>query len=186
MPDKASSRVPTIRPALLADAGGTGSVHARSQHAKYRGIVSAAVLARITVAERTQWWTRALSSHDETWLDLVAEAEDEIVGFSCTGPTGLGAGSSIAAYDVYALYVAPDCERQGIGSRLLERTFDWLRARAILQVQVLCLAETSAHQFYEALGGRRVEESQHSDKDGAILRHLIYVYDLVHGSAGGR
>lgn len=169
----------TIRPAGLDDAPGIGSVHARSRHATYRGIVSDVVLANITVEERTGWWTRALSSHDGGWLDLVAESEGQIVGFSCTGPAGLGAGASVCAYDVYALYLAPGCERQGIGTLLLERTFGWLRARGIADVQVLCLADTSAHLFYESMGGRRVEEGHHADKDGTMLRHLIYVYDLA-------
>ena len=176
-----SSLPPTIRQARLDDAGGIGSVHARSQHATYRGIVSDAFLARVTVDERSSWWTRALARHNANWLDLVVEVDGESVGFSCTGPVGLGFGSTVAAYNLYCLYVSPDCLRRGFGRALLERTFSWLRERNVPDIQVLVLRGTPAYLFYEAVGGRLVEEGQHADDDGTVLAHRIYHYDL-----GGR
>lgn len=173
-----SSLPPIVRRARLDDAEGIGSVHARSQHATYRGIVSDAVLARITVEERSHWWTRALESHKENWLDLVIEVGSEIVGFSCTGPVGLGSGSTVAAYNLYCLYISPDCERRGFGRALVERTFSWLRERNVPDIQVLVLRGTPAYLFYEDVGGRLVEEGEHTDDDGTVLSHRIYHYDL--------
>jgi GNAT superfamily N-acetyltransferase len=169
---------PTIRPARLEDAEGIGRVHARSQHATYRGIVSDAYLARITVEERSCWWARALESHNANWLDLVVEVGGEVVGFSCTGPVGLGMGATVAAYNLYCLYMSPDCQRRGYGRALLERTFSWLRERNVPDIQVLVLRGTPAFLFYEAVGGRLVEEGQHTDDDGTVLPHRIYHYDL--------
>lgn len=177
-----SSPVPSlpyiVRRARLEDAEGIGRVHARSQHATYRGIVSDAFLARVTVEERSSWWTLAIENHKENWLNLVVEVGGEIGGFSCTGPVGLGAGSTVAAYNLYCLYMAPDCERRGFGRALLERTFSWLRERNVPDIQVLVLRGTPAYLFYEALGGRLVEEGQHTDDDGTVLPHRIYHYDL--------
>ena len=167
----------TVRLARVGDAGGIGRVHAYSRHATYRGIMSEASLARITVAERSDWWARALTSHDDRWLDLVAEVDGEIVGLSCTGPAGLGSGSTVASYDLYCLYVEPGWERRGLGRALMERTFAWLRERGIVDLQVLCLRGTTAYLFYEAMGGRLVEEGEHDD-DGTPLPHRIYLYDL--------
>jgi GNAT superfamily N-acetyltransferase len=153
-------------------------VHARSQHATYRGIRSDASLARVTVDERTRWWTHALESHDEAWLDLVVEVDGHIVGFSCTGPAGLGSGSTLAPYDLYCLYLDPESERRGLGRRLVEHTFAWLRERRVQDLQVLCVSATPAHLFYEAMGGRLVEGGEHADDDGKMLAHRIYRYDL--------
>jgi GNAT superfamily N-acetyltransferase len=177
-PRSSSGPVSIVRPARLDDAEGIGRVHARSQHATYRGIVSDETLAGITVEERSRWWTRALESHNEKWLDLVIEVGSEIVGFSCTGPAGLGAGSTVAAYDLYCLYMSPDSERRGFGRALIERTFSWLRERNVPDIQVLVLRGTPAYLFYEAVGGRLVEEGQHTDDDGTVLPHRIYHYDL--------
>jgi GNAT superfamily N-acetyltransferase len=180
MSDQQQSNPPTIRQARLDDAEGIGRVHSRSQHATYRGIVSDAHLARTTVEERSRWWTLALASHDgkPNWLDLVVEVGGEIVGFSCTGPVGRGAGSTVAAYDLYCLYVAPEWLRRGFGRALLERTFAWLRDRNVPDIQVLVLRGTQAYRFYEAMGGRLVEEGHHADDDGMMLPHRIYHYDL--------
>lgn len=167
-----------IRPARPGDAEGIGRVQAASRHATYRGIMSDASLARITVEERTQWWTRALEVYDHDWLVFVVEVSGRIVGFSCTGPVGFGAGSTVATYDLYFLYLLPGWERRGLGRELVERTFSALRQRGVPDVQVLCLRGTNAYLFYEALGGRLVEEGQHVDDDGTILPHRIYHYDL--------
>lgn len=168
----------SIRAARQDDAPGIGRVHARSRHATYRGIMSEAALAHITEAERTDWWTRALTSYDDRWLTLVVEADEEIVGFACTGPTGFGEAEPVAPYDLYFLYLAPGWERRGLGRELVGQTFAWLRARQVAAVQLLCLADTGTHRFYEALGGRLVEEGQHDDGEGTMLRHRVYVYDL--------
>jgi GNAT superfamily N-acetyltransferase len=182
MSDQQQSNVirPTIRQARLGDAEGIGKVHARSQHATYRGIVSDTMLARVTVEERSQWWTLALESHDgkEDWLDLVVEVGGEIVAFSCTGPVGRSYGSTVAASDLYCLYVAPEHMRRGFGRALLERTFAWLRERNVPDMQVLVLRGTPSYRFYEAIGGRLVEEGEHADDDGTMLPHRIYLYDL--------
>jgi GNAT superfamily N-acetyltransferase len=169
---------PSIRSARIGDAEGIGRVQAASRHATYRGIMSDAALALITVEERTKWWTRALESYNQDWFVFVVEASNQIVGFSCTGPAGLGAGSTMAKYDLYFLYLLPGWERRGFGRQLVERTFGDLRQRGIPDVQILCLRGTNAYLFYEALGGRLVEEGQHVDDDGTILPHLIYHYDL--------
>ena len=174
--------LPAIRRAKREDAAGIGRVHARSQHATYRGIVSPESLSKVTPEERARWWTRALTSHDENWLNLVAEVGGEIVGFSCTGPAGLSEGSTVAAYDLYCLYLAPEWERRGIGARLTSRTFAWLRQRGVVDVQVLCLAATDARLFYEAMGGFLVEEAEHED-GGLMLAHRIYRYELLVGDA---
>jgi GNAT superfamily N-acetyltransferase len=172
------SETPQIRSARREDAEGIGRVQAESRHATYRGIMSDASLAKITVEERTRWWARALESYDDRWFVFVVEVSDRIVGFSCTGPAGLGASSTIAAYDLYFLYLLPGWERRGLGRALIERTFSSLRERGIPDVQILCLRGTEAYLFYEALGGRLAEEGHHADDDGTPLPHRIYHYDL--------
>jgi GNAT superfamily N-acetyltransferase len=177
-PGTLSAPSDAIRPARRDDAEGIGRVQAASRHATYRGIMSDASLAKITVDERTRWWTRALESYDDNWFVFVVEVGDRIVGFSCTGPAGFGAGSTVAKYDLYFLYLLPGWERRGLGRALVERTFSALRERNVPDVQVLCLRGTNAYRFYEAMGGRLIEEGHHADDDGTALPHRIYYYDL--------
>jgi GNAT superfamily N-acetyltransferase len=167
-----------IRPARRDDAEGIGIVHSSSQRAAYRGIMPDSALAKTTIEERTAWWNLALASHGDNWLNLVVESVSEIVGFSCTGPAGLSMGSTIAQYDLYFLYLLPGWERRGLGRALVHQTFSTLRARGVVDLQILCLSQTPALSFYEAMGGR-VAETGHHEVDGWQIPHHIYLYDLA-------
>jgi hypothetical protein len=87
--------------------------------------MSDAALAKITVAERTRWWTRALESYNDNWFVYVVEVGDQIVGFSCTGPAGLGAASTVAKYDLYLLYLLPGHHADDDGTLLPHRIYHY-------------------------------------------------------------
>lgn len=76
---------------------------------------------------------------DYRWV--LAERDDELVGFACFGPVPLTEGT----WDLYWIAVAPDAAREGIASRLdaaVESAVRGLGARWLL-------AETSSTPPYE-------------------------------------
>jgi GNAT superfamily N-acetyltransferase len=171
-----------LRRARSYDAAGIGRVHALSERATYRGIVPDATLARRTPEERGEWWTRALAARadaaDARWIDLVAEADGTIIGFSSTGPSGFSYGSTFAPFDLYFMYLLPEWERRRVGTALLDYTLAELKTRGVRSMQLLCVGGTPASSFYEAAGARLVETAHHNE-DGAEIPHGIYVFDLA-------
>ena len=73
----------------------------------------------------------------------VAERDGEIVAFTIAD----GATRSL-----FALFVLPEYERRGLGSRLLSLSLDWLRSNGAREVWLTTGPETDAAGFYERRG----------------------------------
>lgn len=87
---------------------------------------------------------------------LVAERDDEVVGFS-------HATWNEAASEGYILriYVHPDHREEGIGRDLLEWTREELADHGVEQVNAMVLAENGpGNAFYQRYGFERVDESE--------------------------
>ncbi|HXM70612.1 MAG TPA: GNAT family N-acetyltransferase, partial [Thermoanaerobaculia bacterium] len=75
--------------------------------------------------------------------------------------------------EVFTLYVAPDHQNRGVGSRLLEAAFQRLGEQAIHGVMLWVLARNPSRFFYEAMGGVAVA-SRKERLWGVVLRELAY------------
>jgi len=73
----------------------------------------------------------------------VAERHAEIMAFAI---------ADRASRSLFALFVLPACERQGIGSRLLGLALDWLKANGAREVWLTTGPDTTAARFYEQRG----------------------------------
>lgn len=74
----------------------------------------------------------------------VAEENGTIRGFSIANRSGL----------IWALFVAPGHEAQGIGTALLALCTDWLRSEGVTQAFLETGANTRAETFYRRAGWR--------------------------------
>lgn len=139
-----------IRPAELADVPALRSIARRSWERD-------PALTRETATESVEeWYDEERLREDVATGDvlvLVAVAED-VVGFSHSiidPPVGT----------VLRLYVDPDRRREGIGSRLLERTRRELAGRGIDHVQAMVLAANDpGTEFYRADGFEQVSTGE--------------------------
>src|SRR5208282_325071 len=103
---------------------------------------------------------------------LVAEmARTGVVGFVSAGRTR--AGLEHYAGEIYTLYVTPDFQNQGIGTRLLEAAFQRLDAEDICGVMLWVLARNPSRFFYEAAGGVAVA-TRKERLWGVVLREIAY------------
>jgi GNAT superfamily N-acetyltransferase len=92
-----------------------------------RGITEASIAASF-LAESKGW---------------VAARSGEVVAFSI---------ADRASNSIFALFVLPQWEGRGLGSRLLELALDWLWANGADRVWLTTGPETKAAQFYERRG----------------------------------
>ncbi len=84
----------------------------------------------------------------------VAEAGGELRGFTAGGP----ARAPLAGYagELYAIYVLPKYQRQGLGALLFESVASALSRRGLTPMFLWALANNPAKRFFERLGGRPV------------------------------
>lgn len=85
----------------------------------------------------------------------VAECEGEIVAFAIADRT---------SQSIFALFVLPDWEGQGLGSRLLDMAVDWLGANGATAVWLTTGPDTKAAGFYERRGWVPAGREQHGDR----------------------
>lgn len=150
----------TVRSAEPGDALQVAQVHVRSWQAGYRDLLPSSYLDGLRPEDRAGRYRFGGSSPDDP-TTIVVEDDGAIRGFATTGRAADVDGREVG--ELLALYVDPDCWRQGVGRRLLhvarQRLADGLD-QAILWVLA---GNERAERFYRADGwradgGRRQDE----------------------------
>jgi len=140
-----SSQEPTLREATAADLPGISRVRTSVrenlltvEQLRDRGITNESVAASF-LADSKCW---------------VAAREGEIVAFAI---------ADRATQSIFALFVLPDCESQGLGSRLLDLALRWLRENGASVVWLTTGPDTKAAGFYERRGWVATGRGEHGD-----------------------
>lgn len=137
----------------MDDARGIANVHVNGWLSAYRGILSDDVLTQLSV-DRSEA-KRKERLHDPRGFCYVAETTDSrIVGFADGGHEREGHPD----YDgeIYAMYVLPEHQRQGIGRQLFDQAVKWFVDEGVSTMLIWVLtANAGACRFYETMGGRR-------------------------------
>jgi GNAT superfamily N-acetyltransferase len=129
-----TSQVPILREATAADLPGISRVRTSVrenlltvEQLRERGITNESVAA--SFLQDSKGW--------------VAEREGEIVAFAI---------ADRATKSIFALFVLPDYEGQGVGGLLLDRALRWLRENGATCVWLTTGPGTKAAGFYERRG----------------------------------
>lgn len=146
-----------IRRATAEDAEAIARVHVASWRAAYAGIVPDEFLAALSVEERAAVWRDAVAPGRKSYL-VVAEDEGEVIGFAVGGPER--EGDATYSGELYAIYLLPERQGQGIGRALVIDVAQELSRRGLSSLLIWVLAENPARKFYEALGGQVVREKE--------------------------
>ena len=139
-----------IHEALVSDAGGIATVHISTWRSAYQGIMSDSFLRDLSIETRTSGWVKILETPAPKAHTYVAVLDKSIVGF-----IGVGSNQSEEAIDsqgeLFALYVEPDFQGRGIGSKLMEKGIEALRFEGFTSA-LLWVAEENflARAWYES------------------------------------
>ena len=141
-----------IRDARLPDAHGIAEVLVESWRVAYAGLLPDGVLARLSVADREQFWVELLAAPPPRTAIVVATSADEIVGFASAGATWPEPAEPTLG-QLYTIYVRPTVWANGIGSRLQDAIVDRLRGFGFERL-VLWVLETNSRalRFYHRSG----------------------------------
>lgn len=141
-----------VRSALTGDAEDIANVQWQSWQGAYLGLLPHEVLIGFGQTQGTAFWQRVLCGQREGGEVLVAELDDEIVGFISFGPVR----GHLPDYqsEVYAAYVLPEAQGCGVGTALLAHTGKVLMQQRWISAAVWVLeGNHMGRRFYENLGG---------------------------------
>ncbi len=167
-----------IRPARQTDAGGIARVYVQTWQDTYRGILPDGYLDAMTVPGSERSFFQDLQ-HSRV-ISFVAEKKaNEIVGFVTGGDESKR--DSIYSGEIYTLYVQKDCQRQGVGLKLVSALANQLNRLGVYAMQVRVLKQNPNRRFYENIHGI-VLCTQRLLFAGTILDAIVYSWistDLI-------
>jgi GNAT superfamily N-acetyltransferase len=162
-----------IRRGVIDDAYEASLLHARTWQTSYRGLVADALLDRLDATRWETGWRRGFESMDPTRVVHVAEVDGRIVGFAGGGRARAGAPPGYVG-EVYAIYVAPERQGQGIGRVLLKAAADGLVERGLVPIVIWTLFNNpQSRGFYESREGVVIGEKR-EQFDGHELHEVAY------------
>ncbi|PSQ43480.1 N-acetyltransferase [Halobacteriales archaeon SW_5_68_122] len=158
----------TVRAATGEDLAAVESVARDAWYAAYGGFLE----PRTVEAGLAEAYDGAVLSaaveHDDIEF-LVAEADDEVVGFASAERTWAD------EVELHTLYVHPDRWGEGVGSALLSATEEWAREQSVARIVCGVFAENAVGiEFFEAKGFRRGRERE---AELAGERHPEYEFE---------
>ena len=139
-----------IRRTTLDDAKAIARIHVHAWQAAYRGIVPSPFLDSLSIEERENMWQQNLQQKaSETW---VAEEGGEVLGW-ISAARSRDTDASPTTGEVWAIYVAPEHWRRGVGRSLWSEAEEHLNWSGFSNITLWALkANTQALAFYKSIG----------------------------------
>lgn len=161
-----------IRRAEPRDAAAIAGVHAQSWQGAYGGIIPFKALTAMIGRRGTAWWADAIRRAASV---LVVEIGGEVVGYATLGKNR--ARELPQEGEIYELYIRPEYQGVGLGSRLFAAARGKLAAHGLSGLVVWALEDNfNATRFYAGAGGRDVAEGVEVF-DTRALRKVAFVWD---------
>lgn len=161
-----------IRRAEPGDAGAIARVHEEAWRGTYAGIIPHRALSAMIARRGSAWWANAVRRAAAV---LVVEMGGEIVGYATLGRNR--ARELGQQGEIYELYLKPEYQGIGLGTRLFSAARQRLSAHGLKGLVVWALEDnTGALGFYEGRGGRDVAEGIEIF-DQKALKKVAYAWD---------
>jgi ribosomal protein S18 acetylase RimI-like enzyme len=145
----------SIRRAKTGDAAALASVFDAAWREAYLGIIPGMALHRMLARRGLHWWREAIS-HGRPLV--VLDVHDAVAGYVSYGRCRNR--SLPAEGEVDELYLSPEYQGLGFGTRLFRAVRNDFADRNMRRIVVWCLADNlRARGFYERLGGRALAET---------------------------
>lgn len=166
-----STHVTEIRKAGLADAVAISAIHLAAWRGAYTGIIPHRALNTMLERRGADWWARAIKRSTQI---LVADIGGVVAGYATLGPNR--ARQLPEKGEVYELYIRPEYQGCGLGSRLLGAARRSLGDQGLKGMVIWVLEDNDlAVSFYHGAGGRDVAEGLECF-DGKMLKKRAFVW----------
>jgi ribosomal protein S18 acetylase RimI-like enzyme len=161
-----------IRRAEPRDAQAIADVHHQAWRGAYAGIIPHRALNAMISRRGGEWWANAIRRAATV---LVVEIGGKIAGYTTVGRNR--ARELPQQGEIYELYLRPEYQGVGLGSRLFAAARQKLADHGLKGMVVWALEDnTNALSFYEGAGGRDVAEGVEVF-DQKALKKVAFVWD---------
>jgi ribosomal protein S18 acetylase RimI-like enzyme len=161
-----------IRKAEPKDADAIADVHHEAWRGAYAGIIPHRALNAMINRRGRDWWAQAIRRAASV---LVVEVGGKVAGYATLGRNR--ARELPQQGEIYELYLRPECQGIGLGSRLFAAAQEKLASHGLKGLVVWALEDNSnALDFYIGAGGRDVAEGVEVF-DQKALRKVAFVWD---------
>lgn len=161
-----------IRKAEPSDAEAIAAVHHDAWRNAYAGIIPHRALNTMINRRGSQWWSNAIKRAATV---LVIEVGGKVAGYATLGRNR--ARELKQEGEIYELYLRPECQGIGLGSRLFNAARERLVGHGLRGLVVWALEENlNALSFYSSAGGRDVAEGVEVF-DQKALRKVAFIWD---------
>ena len=161
-----------IRNAELGDADAICDVHGEAWQGAYAGIIPHRALRAMINRRGSQWWANAIQRGVRV---LIMEVGGKVAGYATLGRNR--ARELRQQGEIYELYLRPECQGIGLGSRLFAAARQQAASDGLKGLVVWALEDNlNAMSFYASQGGRDVAEGVEIF-DQKALRKVAFVWD---------
>jgi GNAT superfamily N-acetyltransferase len=146
---------PSIRPAESRDGIAIARINVAAWEAAYPHVFGPARLEarRANVERAGEWWAEKIGSQGPPHRTLVAEQDQQVVGFTDTGPSRDDDADQQQTGEVNLIYVLPERWGGGIGQALMARALKGMRQDGFRDATLWVLQDNPlGRRFYEAGG----------------------------------
>ena len=162
--------MPVVRKASFDDAREIAEINATVWQTAYQNLLPAEILnTRKADEKRIDDWQRRTDNGKYT---ILVYDDGEVSGYLWAGPARDDIG---IVYEIYALYVKSDRQRQGIGRALL--TAYQKQINYAPHYLYMLKVNLPAARFYESMGGKNFPEyNRRKEYSGYDISEVIYVF----------
>ena len=163
-----------IRRAKIEDATTIAQINVDTWHNAYKGLIDDAILkARVVDEKRIAAWEETIKNPNR--IVLVCENNKEVVGYLTAGPARDDCGFE---NELFALYVKPSSQNQGIGSALINEYKKIIKNRPFYLYMLK--NNQKAAGFYEKNGGVICKKfNRNLEVQGHTFEEVCYVFEGV-------
>lgn len=160
-----------IAHACIEDLPGIAAVVVQAWRTTFAGLLPASFLASLDVETQLLRHQNAFAKPGAIYQ--VAKVAEQVVGFASGGPTRHEA--FVEPNELYALYLLPTWQRQGLGRQLFNRLSSELQKPERLGLLALVLANNPNQGFYHRLGGVR-QPAQDIELGGQVVAQHAFLW----------
>jgi ribosomal protein S18 acetylase RimI-like enzyme len=161
-----------IRRAEPEDADAIAGVHEAAWRGAYSGIIPHKALSGMIQRRGGAWWSRAIKRAASI---LVIDMGGKVVGYATLGRNR--ARELKQDGEIYELYIRPEYQGIGLGTRLFNAAREKLAAHGLDGLVIWALEDNQpAIAFYEGAGGRDIAEGVEVF-DGQAMRKVAFVWN---------
>ncbi|MBO0757307.1 MAG: GNAT family N-acetyltransferase [Bradyrhizobiaceae bacterium] len=162
-----------VRRAVVADVEQMARLHIAASRRAYTGLIPDRALDAIGPDERSRRWAESLASAGPDETILVGASEGRIAGLGHCGPQ-----RTMLPFpgEFFCVYVAPEAQRQGVGTALMIAMARFLIDREIAGASLWVARDNlPARRFYDRLGGSVWAEKEEARPE-FVLPEVAYVW----------